>query len=178
MKRRTPCVLCSVTLGVLAALAQAQDVRESHDALAIPRAKAAFENQRVLLYLTGGDAGTDQRLAAAMNNYGTLGKLLRYEYQMTALPANSLAGSALRKQLNLGEIELPALVVLSATGQRLGQLTASQMSREDRFSSKAVRAFLESHKCTPKDANQVLSEANARAKKSQRDVFIYLSAPW
>ena len=178
MKRRTPCVLCSVTLGVLAALTPAQDVRESHDALAIPRSKAAFENQRVLLYLTGGDAETDQRLAAAMNNYGTLGKLLRYEYQMVALPANSLAGAALRKQRKLGEIELPALVVLSATDQRLGQMTAPQMSREGRFSSKAVRAFLESHKCTPRNATEVLSEANARAKKSRRDVFVYLSAPW
>lgn len=178
MKRRTPCVLCAATLSALAAIAPAQAVAKSHDALATPRSKAASENQRVLLYLTGGKAETDKALAAAMNNYGTLGKLLRYEYQLSAIPARSVAGSALRKQLGMEDVELPALVALTSKDKPLGQLTASQMFRDGRFSSKTVRAFLESHKCSPKNAREVLTEGQSRAKKNKRDLFVYLSAPW
>lgn len=178
MKRRTPCALCGVTLGVLAAIASAQGQAKTHDALAVARHTAAFENQRVLLYLTGGKAEVDTQLAAAMFNYRTLGKLLKYEYQLAAMPAHSLAGTALRKRLGLQEIELPALVALNTEDQVVGRLPASKMLKGDQFEAGQVREFLETHKCAPRNARKVLAEGLARAKKDQRDVFVYLSAPW
>ena len=127
MRRRGRCVFCAITLGATAALALAQ---KSHDALARPRVRAEAENQRVLLLLTGGDAKVDAALAQAIGNYRSLGKLLRYEYQLAALPASSLAGKTVRKKLRLAQLEPPILAVLDTEDRPLGSIDAAAMSAD------------------------------------------------
>ncbi len=176
MKRTAPCFLCAVVLGAIAALAPAQN--KSHDALAHPRAKAQAQNQRVLLLLTGGDAAVGEALMKLMADYRAIGKLIRYEYQVAALPAHSLPGTAARKRLGLSDLALPAMVALSTKDEVLGTLSARQMVEGDLFSSDAVQSFLKKHTCAPADARRVLTAGLATAKKSKRHVFVYLSAPW
>ena len=176
MKRTSPCLLCAVVLGVVAALAPAQD--KTHDALAHPRAKAKAENQRVLLLLTGGDATVGVALTKLMADYRAIGKLIRYEYQIAALPAHSLPGTAVRKRLGLSDLALPAMAALSTKGEVLGTLSAKQMVEGDSFSPDAVQSFVKKYTCSPADAREVLAAGLATAKKSKRHVFVYLSAPW
>lgn len=175
MKRAATYLLCTITLGAFATQTIAQ---ESHDALALARAKATAQNQRVLLLLTGGETTLGSELTKAINNYATLGKLLRYEYQVAALPADSLAGKALRGQLGLGELALPTLAVLDTEDMVLSKMGAQQMLAEGRFSTKLVRSFLDQQHCEPLNAREVLADALAVATASKRHAFVYLSAPW
>lgn len=168
--KRFPCLLCGAALAAFAALASAQ--AKSHDALAIARAKAEHENQRVLLLLTGGKPETDAALTKVLSRQ--LGRLLKYEYQLAAMPATSTAGKALRQRFDLGDLELPTLVALDRKESALGRLGMSQ----DNLSADAVKGFLEQHACTPLDARKVLAAGLDRAKKTKRHLFVYLSAPW
>ena len=175
MKKRAPCLVCAVVLATVAAIAPAQ---KSHDALAQARSKAKAENQRVLLLLRGGDKTIDAGLEAAIANYRQLGKLIKYEYQLAAQPAASLAATQLREKLKLDPLALPTLVALDTDDGVLGVLPAKAMVSEGGFGVGKVRGFLEQHVCTPLDANKVLAEGVLEAKKSKRQVFVYLSAPW
>ncbi len=180
MQARTSNLLGAIVLGTATALAPAQD--KSYDALAHPRTKAKAENQRVLLLLNGGNAAVNEALSDALADYRALGKLLRYEYQIAALPAASVAGKATRKRLGLDDLALPALAVLSADEetdkQRLGTLSAEHMVEGDAFAPELVRKFLKQHACEPLHARKVLADGLALAKKDKRHVFVYLSAPW
>jgi hypothetical protein len=178
MKRPHSGALCAITLAALAAITPAQGKPKSHDALAGPRAKAAFENQRVLLYLSGGEPAANQAVTTALSRSAKLTRLLRYDYQLAAIPAASVAGIALSKQFGLDKIAAPSLVILTAKDQKLAQLTSSQVYHDGTCDVKAVQSLLDTHKCSPKNARTVLSEGIARAKKTKRDVFVYLSAPW
>lgn len=173
-KRTSRCVLCAVALGVIAAVAQAQE--KSHDALATARAKALAENQRVLLLLAGGDEAIGTALAAAMT--ATLSKPLLYECQVVALPADSLAGKALRERLKLGDLALPALALLTTDDEVLATLDAQRMTKDGVLAPETVRTLVEKHACAPLDARAVLAAGLATAKKSKRHAFVYLSAPW
>ena len=174
MKRTAPCLLCVVALAAVTATAQ----EKSHDALAHVRAKAEAENQRVLLLLTGGDAAVGAALTKAMADYKVLGKLLRYEYQVAALPAASLPGTALRGRRVLKDVALPALAVLDTEDAVLDRLDAEGMVQSAEFAPGRVRTFLEKNECAPRHARKVLADGLAIAKKSARDAFVYLSAPW
>ena len=174
MNRTAPHFLAAVTLGALAALAPAQE--KSHDALATPRAKAKAPNQRVLVHLTGGDDAVAEALINATSK--DLGKLLRYEYQVAALPASSKPAAALRERLRLRDLDLPVLAVLDTDDAVLDTLNAKTMVTNGAFDVEKVRTFLEKHSCEPVAARRVLADALAVAKKSERDAFVYLSAPW
>jgi len=174
---RSRCALCAVALGAMAAAASAQE--KIHDALAPARGKARAENQRVLLLLTGGDEEIGNALAAAMADYGGLARLLLYECQVAALPADSLAGKALRERLRLEELALPTLAILTTGDDVLGSLGAAQMLDDaGAFSAKRVSDLVKRSACSPLDARAVLNRGIETAKKSKRHVFVYLSAPW
>ena len=176
MQARTSNLLGAIVLGTATALAPAQD--KSYDALAHPRTKAKAENQRVLLLLNGGNAAINEALSDALADYRVLGKLLRYEYQIAALPAASVAGKATCKRLGLDALALPALVALNADEEVLGKLSAEHMVEADAFAPDLVRKFLKQHACEPLHARKVLADGLAVAKKDKRHVFVYLSAPW
>lgn len=142
-----------------------------HDALALARAKAKHENQRVLLLLTGSGSAAEAGLLQALADYRALGKSLRYEYQLAALPSDSLAGSALRKTLRLDPKAIPALAILDTNDTPLASLHGD-------LSTSRVRAFLEKHAAPPVDAKRTLADALGVARLTGRKVFVYLSAPW
>lgn len=115
-----------------------------------------------------------------MADYRTLGKLLKYEYQLAPLAGGSKQIDAVAKKLRLGidTLALPAFAAVSTDGAVLGILDATGMTAEERFSTVAVREFLEQHKAAPVDARKVLADGLAAAQKTGRHVFVYLSAPW
>lgn len=169
-------MLCAVVLGALAALATRAPAQvQSHDTLASARAWARHENQRVLLLLTGGAVAIEDALEAALRQQ--YGRLLRYEYQLAALPKDSVPGTALHRRLGLGEVDLPALVVLDTADAVLGKLDSGQMLENGVFAPTRVGAFLQPHACAPREVRKVLAAGLAVAKESERQVFVYLSAP-
>ena len=178
-KRRLPCFVCAVVLAALAAAAPGV-AQKSHDALARARALAKFEGQRVLLLLRGEGSPLGKALEAALGNYRDFGKLLKYEYQLAAQPANSLAARHLRAKLDLPKkLHLPTLVKLDATTLAvLGTLQADAMRGEQGIDRKRLGAFLERDKAPAPKARAVLDRALALAQKTKRQVFVYLSAPW
>ena len=166
-KRRLPCLLCAGLAFALAAAAQAQ---KPHDALARARKKAKAENQRVLLFLRGGAPKAQATLAQGLTR--RLGRLVRYEYQMVALPAESLAGKHLRQRFRVPR--LPALVALDTADQRLGVYAPEA----GEISIQQAEKFLTAHKCAPLDAREVLASGQAAAKGADKHLLVYLSAPW
>lgn len=168
--------LSTLALAAVATMAPAQE--KSYDALARPRARAKAENQRVLLLLQGGEVELGAALTNAMADYRALGKLLRYEYQVVALPAVSRPARALRSRLRLPELALPALVVLDTDDAVRDTMGAAQMVANEAFAADRVRSFLQRHACTPLHARRVLAAGLADAKRSGRHAFVYLSAPW
>ena len=97
---------------------------------------------------------------------------------MAALPASSLAGKALRERLELGELALPTLAVLTTDDDVLASLGAERMVDDGAFSLERVRGLVQMNACSPLDARAVLARGIATARKSKRHVFVYLSAPW
>ena len=112
-----------------------------------------------------------------MADYGSLGKLLRYECQVAALPADSLAGKALQQRLKLEELALPVLAVLTTDDDVLASLDATSMVDDGVFSPERVSGLVKMYACSPLDARAVLARGLATAVKSKRQVFVYLSAP-
>ena len=165
-----------MVLGASSALAPAQS--RSYDVLAHARKNAKAQNQRVLLHLTGGDAKVGVALIKSLADYRTLGKLVRYEYQVAALPGTSTPAAALCKRLRLVEGDLPVLVVLDSGERVLDTLKAEDMVADGTFVLERVRSFLEKHMCAHLHARTVLADGLAVAKKTKRSVFVYLSAPW
>ena len=87
-KKRLPCFICAVVLAALAAAAPGV-AQKSHDALARARQAAEYEGQRVLLLLRGEESRIGAELEAALGSYRDFGKLLKFEYQLAAQPAES-----------------------------------------------------------------------------------------
>lgn len=176
--RLVPYLVCSTLFAVLVGAAGAQ-AQKSHDALARARLAAKAQSQRVLLVLQGERTEQSDALEAALHDYRNLGKLLRYEYQLAAQPANSLAGRDLRQTLELDEaLVLPALFVLDADDRVVATLQASDMGDAGAIDTDRLRRFLEAHKTVAVDARETLEQGLALARKSQRKTFVYLSAPW
>lgn len=175
-QRLVPHIASATALALLLAAARA-GAQKSHDALAYARHHAKQQNQRVLLLLQGEATPIGDALEAALDEYRNLGKLVRYEYQLAAQPAQSLAARHLRLKLALDDtLTLPALIVLDTEDRVLGTLEKDAMTGEDDMPS--VRRFLEEHKAKALDARAVLETGLALAKKTQRQTFVYLSAPW
>ena len=168
MSRPIVRLLAVFILGVGATLAPAQ---KSHDALATARAKATAQNQRILLLLTGDGSDTEQALVKALGSYRALGKLLKWEYQLASVPDDSLAGAALRERLQLGDAAAPVVAALDTSERVLGTLHGADLDTAN------VESFMKKHAAKPVDARKTLADAIGVARRTDRRVFVYLSAP-
>ncbi len=175
MKKCVPGFLC---VGILAIAGGTASAQNSHDALAQARSHAKAENQRVLLIISGGDQRVDEALREAIADRRNLGKLIKYEYRLAALPVGSVAASHLRKKLALEDLALPLLAILDTEDRLLATLDAKGLAPEGAFGQERVKNFLQELSCPPLDARKVLDEGIAAARESKRSVFVYLSAPW
>ncbi len=170
MSPRTPLAAMAAWV-VMFTVASGQETPPAHDALAVARAKAELENQRILLLLTSGDDAADRALQESLSGRGGLGRLLRYEYQVAAQPASSPAGRALRRRFGLAESALPTVAVVTAREELLGHLGGASVTDD-------LKSLLERHECEPLDARSVLGAQLKVAKDAGKHVLLYLSAPW
>ena len=170
MSARTRCVILAAWAAI-AVVGLGQATAKSHDALAVAGEMARFENQRILLLLMSGEEAADDAVVAALSGRGGASRLLRYEYQLAAQPASSVAGQALRKRFGLMDAGLPIAAILSADNELLGHVAGPGAGAK-------LGELLERHPCKPMNARSVLAASTKAAKQSGRHLLLYLSAPW
>ena len=167
----------AVSLGAVLWVASSSHGRRAadHPAIDPARMRAEADNQRVAVVLLGGATSIAEPLAKALRSNRGLRRLLAWDYELTAQPAESVAGRSLREQL--GVEALPALAVLSSDGVVLGTLEGEQMMEGQVFVLGSIRRFLEAHRCEPVDARAVFSKALVEAQASGRRVLTVLTNP-
>jgi len=180
-RNRFPCLVCGLAVGILAAAAAAQDTpidakpAPAPDAIAVAHHKATVDNQRVLLHFPGGDAQVEAGLAAVLKQQR---RLLSYEYQTAVVEGDGVRATALARRFEITDGRRPALVVLDAGGGHIHTISRAEMTADGAFDANAVTTALQTHVAPALNARDVLAQGLAEAKNSQRNAFIYLSAPW
>jgi hypothetical protein len=149
----------TLAASLLTALVGAQ--ASAPDAVVSAIGKARKDNQRVLLVY--GDDG----IRAQLN--GKLSRLILYEYAMVELPLSSPYGEGFRPD----ETDGAFLAILDSRYQTLAAKAVADLPDEA-----ATEEFLKRHQAPWLDANKVYAKALSLAKKTNRQVFVHLSAPW
>lgn len=104
---------------------------------------------------------------------------LRWEFELASLDTGQADARELARELGVaaGSGTPPCLAVLSDEG-RPAATYPLRPSADGKLDSRALTAFLLAHKLPTRDAEAILSEALARAKASDRRVFLIMSASW
>lgn len=149
----------SLATTLLAAVVGAQ--ASVPDAVQSATGKARRDNQRVLLVV--GDDGVREQLS------GELRRLILYEYAKVELQQDD----------PYGQLYLPAqadgafLAILDDRYQHIATAAVADLA-----DVRATESFLTQNQATWLDANKVYDNALSVAKKTNRHVFVHLSAPW
>jgi len=149
----------TLVASLLTALLTAQ--ASAPDAVLSAVGKARKDNQRVLLVC--GDDG----IRAQLN--GKLSRLILYEYAKVELPSSSPYGEGFRPD----ETDGAFLAILDSRYRTLATKAVANLP-----DAAATEAFLVKHQAPWLDANKVYAKALSLAKKTNRQVFVHLSAPW
>ncbi len=152
---------------LLLALTLSQDFTDKPD-LDAALAKAAKENQRVLVVWGKNDDDTAKAFAALLKKDRTVAKKILYEYDLVLADAAN-AGLAKKLEVDLGT--LPALTILAADGKKLTHEAAPA-------EGKPLVALLEKHQAPPWNAKELYDAALKRAKEEKKMVFLTFGAPW
>ena len=152
---------------------------ESADAkalIAAAVAKAEANNKRVLVQWGGNWCGWCYKLHDLFESNEEIGKTLQYEYEVVMIDSNT--NEALAKSMKVNFEGVPYLTVLDSSGKKLTDQDTGSLEVGDKHDPAKVLAFLEKWKPEPLDANQVFSEATARAKQEGKAVFVDFSTVW
>lgn len=131
------------------------------DAVVAAIGKARKDNMRVLL--VNGDDGVRAQLS------GALSRLIMYEFVKVEMTENDAYGQMFRPQ----GVDGAFLAILDSRYKSLATKAIAELPTPD-----DTKAFLETHQATPVDANAAYAKAIALADKTDRRVFVHLSAPW
>lgn len=147
-------------------------------------AKAARENQRVLIQWGGNWCGWCIKLHGTFKNDRAIARELMYEYVVVNVDIGRFD-----KNLNLMEkygadtkAGVPYLTLLDGAGkvvanQETGALESKEAGKAE-HDTKAVLAFLKKHQAEPLAASSVLDNALSRARGENKRVFLHFGAPW
>ena len=143
--------------------------------------KAKRENQRVLIMFGGNWCPWCHKLHELLASDKDIAKTLLYEYQLVLVDIG-------RRDKNLDilkgyDIDLkkggvPFLTVLDENGKVLANQETGSLEAKDRHDPDKVATFLDKWKARPRDAEKLLKDALASAKKEQKSVLVHLGAPW
>jgi hypothetical protein len=145
-------------------------------------AKARDENRRVLVMWGSNADKTSQAFMELTARNSEVSQKLLYEYFVVrADPAgNEALAAKVGAELRGGS--LPRMTVLDADGRVLANEAAATFAASTGASSsydpKALIAFLTKHQAVYLDAEPLLTSALSRAKKEQKTLFLWFSAPW
>ena len=145
-------------------------------------ARAGHDNRRVLVaWGTNGDKASQALVDLIARNHEVSQKLL-YEYDLVrADPAgNEALAAKLGADVKRGA--LPRLTLLDANGRVVANEAATTFKAagadSPAYDPEALVAFLTKHQAPYLDASTLLAGALSRAKKDQKTLFLWFSAPW
>ena len=150
--------------------------------LAEASAKAREENRRVLvLWGSNTDEASRSLIELAVRN-GEVSRKLQDQYDVIrADPAGNEALAA-RLAADVKAGALPRLTVLDADGRVVANEAAATLTTAGTgpaaLDPRQVVSFLTKHQAPPLNAETLLSGALSRAKKEQKTLFLWFSAPW
>lgn len=157
-------------------------------------AAAKRENRRVLIQWGGNWCEWCIALHRTFEKNADLKKTVSYEYDVVHVDAG-LKGKNLdlarEYKANVEKDGYPYLTILDADGRVLANQETSGFEKKSELGEpigakdangghdpKKVLEFLKQHQATPLDANTVLADALAAAKKDEKKVFLHFGAPW
>lgn len=142
------------------------------------RAKAA--DKRILLMFGGDWCGWCHKLHGLFQEDEGIRPVLFNEYELVLIDTEAPNADGLLKEASKGQdgVGFPFLAVLDAGGKLLIGQKTDPLEEGDHHDPKKVRAFLDEWKVAPKDAEDVVKDALARASADDRRVLLTFGAPW
>lgn len=156
---------------------------DGEEQIAAALVEAKRDNKRVLLQFGANWCGWCHRLHDLFKKDRKVSKKLLYEYVVVLIDVEIIDGKPHNAQVNERfknptRHGLPVLVVLDAAGKPLTTKDTAELEEGDHHDPAKVLAFLEKWQPKPLSADEVLSDALARAKSDGKRVFVHFSAPW
>lgn len=149
--------------------------------IAAALATAKRENRRVLIQWGGNWCSWCLLLDQRFRSDKELARILHYEYDMVHIDSNNNKELA-EKYGAIKNHGVPFLTVLDSSSKVLvNQPTEPfeiNLDGKKGHDPKKLKEFLTAHQAPRLDAEKVLSDALAEAKKSERNVFLHFGAPW
>jgi hypothetical protein len=144
-------------------------------------AVAKDENRRVLIQWSGKADPAGKALVQAETK-GDLAHTLLYEYAVVRADVAGNGAVASRHKADVRPASLPFLTVLDAQGTVIGSQPASAFKAgagpAATFDDKKVNEYLLKFKPAYVDAEPLFTAALGQAKKDQKTLFVWFSAPW
>jgi hypothetical protein len=142
---------------------------------------AKDENRRVLIQW-GGKADSAGKALTQAETKGDLAQTLLYEYAVVRADVTGNAAIASRYRADLKPASLPFLTVLDGQGKVIGSQPASAFKAGGdpaaAFDDKKINDYLLKFKPVYVDAEPLFTAALTQAKKDQKTLFMWFSAPW
>jgi hypothetical protein len=144
-------------------------------------AMAKDENRRVLIQWSGKTDPAGKALIQAETK-GDLAHTLLYEYAVVRADVSGNGAIASRYKANVRPASLPFLTVLDSQGKVLGSQPASGFGTgagaAATFDDKKLNEYLLKFKPEYVSAEPLFTAALSQAKKDQKTLFMWFSAPW
>jgi hypothetical protein len=144
-------------------------------------AVARDENRRVLIQWSGKADQAGKALIQAETK-GELSRTLLYEYAIVRADVVGNGATASRYKADVKPPSLPSLTVLDAQGKVIGSQPASAFKAgagpAATFDDKKINDYLLKFKPIYVDAAPLFTAALSQAKKDQKTLFMWFSAPW
>ncbi len=142
---------------------------------------AKDENRRVLIQWSGKADPAGKALIQAETK-GDLSRTLLYEYAVVRADVAGSGAIASRYKANVKPASLPFLTVLDAQGRVIGSQPASAFMAGTgppaTFDDKKLNEYLLKFKPEYVNAEPLFTAALSQAKKDQKTLFMWFSAPW
>ena len=144
-------------------------------------AVAKDENRRVLIQWSGKADPAGKALIQAETK-GELSRTLLYEYAIVRADVAGNGATASRYKADVKPASLPFLTVLDAQGKVIGSQPASAFKAGTgapaTFDDKKINDYLLKFKPEYANAEPLFTAALSQAKKDQKTLFMWFSAPW
>jgi hypothetical protein len=145
-------------------------------------AKARQENRRVLIAWGSNSDKASQALIELTARNSEVSRKLLYEYDLVRADPAGNEAVAVKVGADLKEGAVPRLTVLDTEGRVLANEAAATFKgaagAASLFDPKLLVAFLTKHQAPYPRAEPLLTSALSRAKKDQKTLFLWFSAPW
>jgi thioredoxin-related protein len=159
---------------------------DARTVVATASAKAKRDNTRVLVMFGFNTCGWCHKLHGLFEKNAEIHKLVHDEYVLAMVDIAAPNADALLKECKAAlpkdeadkVVGYPFLAVLDSSGKPVIAQRTDPLEEGDHHDPKKVQEFLAKYVATPRDAREVLTEAQAKAASEDKQIFLHFGAPW